>query len=303
MPAYIDWTGHGGGAVAPPAVFTGVLSCAFSFKIKRSSTQALVDKLLTPGGGGKVGYRLIGSDAIVSFMNVDRCGSVGQTSWTKGRECAIWLPLLEIRGGLPWRLVLWAPYVFIDYSLGLIAGREVWGWPKSIGRITLSGDPVATDYVCSTMIFRDTDNGSEGLEEPLLTIIGAPPPRVAVGGLGKAGAVAALTEALGFDLDIAGFAFPPDLPVVTLKQFPDSEHPDQACYQAIVNSPCRLTQFYGGGGLAGGELQIANCGSYRIAEALLGEPPKTTGYTAVPIAWGGWFNFDFQALPGSVVAP
>lgn len=305
MANYIDWTGHGAMAVAPPALFTGARAAAFAFRYDRDAARGLVDQLLTPAGGGNVTYRPLGGHAMVSFMHIARCSSPKRNGWASGRECAVWLPLLEVRSGAPPRPVIWAPYVCIDYAIGLATGREVWGWPKTYGRMLAPGEAGQPDYVCSTMIFRDTDRDDEGREEPLLTIMGAGAP-VARPDLDESTAIRVLTELLlGGDLmagELGGFG--PTVPAIALKQFPDSARPTVACYQAIVNSPCRVTAFRAAGGFEGEPaLLIANCKSHRIAADLLGKPVATSGHTAVPIVWSAWFEFDFEALAGSVIAP
>jgi hypothetical protein len=303
LPPYIDWTGHGAMAVAPPAVFTGALAAAFAFKIDRDAARHLVDTLLTPGGGGRVHYRPIGGRALVSFMRIARCGSPNHKSWSPGRECAVWLPLLETRAGHLPRLVLWAPFVCIDYAIGMVTGREVWGWPKTYGRIAMAGDPDQTDYACSTMIFRDTDLDAEGREETLLKVAGVTPSTAAVWTRAEE-VEGGWAAALALDQEFSGLPFGPTLSAIALKQFPDSARPHLACYQAIVNSPCQVTRMRGGGGLGGhAVLRIANCKSHRLAADLLGVPLSTAGVTEIPIEWGAWFDFDFEALAGDVIAP
>ncbi|MDR6624315.1 acetoacetate decarboxylase family protein [Caulobacter segnis] len=293
-------------AIAPPAVFTGAHAAAFAFHHDGDAVQALVDKLLTPGGGGLVRYKPLGGLAVVSFMRIARCASPRRNGWAPGRECAVWLPLLEFRQGRPLpRPVLWAPYVFIDYSIGLVTGREVWGWPKAHGTILAPGEAGQSDFSCATMIFRDTDRDDEGRVERLLTVVNT---GSVVADPNLNGDIAAsrfsdlLLRGEPRAAEVGGFGAV--VPAIALKQFPDSNRPSEACFQAIVNSPCRMTAFHRGGSFGGDPtLLIANCKSHGIAVDILAAPVAVSGHTTVGIAWSAWFEFDFEALPASAVAP
>src|SRR5205814_318935 len=90
-------------------------------------------------------------------MDIARCTSgVDVVGWLPGRECAIWVPLIESHPNNPWRtrLVFWAPYIFISYTIGLVTGREVWGWPKVLADISVaSDDPAYPHFGCATTYF------------------------------------------------------------------------------------------------------------------------------------------------------
>jgi hypothetical protein len=306
MTDFIDWSGHGTPASAPPSAFSGVASHAFAFTIVNAAAQATVDKLLTPAAQGKVSYKVVGDTAFVAFVDMARVQPlVNPTGWVAGREVQVWLPMWETpAGGGLGRPVLWCPYVWIDYGIGLIAGREVWGWAKELGQIGAAADnpgaPAA--FRCDTMIFRDFDPDTQGKIETLIRVASPDPlpaPSPILQGIETViGAVLGkLFEGL---TGVAG----PSLPVICLKQFRDSATPAKACFQAIVNSPCELTGFTGGGFLPGGfSLEIANCESHQILPDLLGAPLQTSGTTTLPVNWGVWSNFSFVAQPGSVVAP
>ena len=140
---FISWIGHGAIDVAPPGVFTDATSAAFVIDASSTAMQALTDKLLNPAGGGKVGYKVAAGLAMFSFIDVAKCESGTDTvGWLPGRECAIWVPLFEMHEGNPLknRLVLWSPYIFINYAMGMVIGRETWGWAKVLGDITVASD-------------------------------------------------------------------------------------------------------------------------------------------------------------------
>ena len=309
-PRFISWTGHGAAASAPPAEFTGAHAYVFAFDADRVAIQALVDSLLNPATSGKLRYSAISSTAILSFVDVDRCRSLTEDiGWTSGRECGIWTPLWEhpADGGLG-RLVMWAPYVFINYSLGLITGREVWGWPKFGATLGMSRDQPEqpANYTCRTMIFRDFGHDVMGKEETLIEVRGphpSPVPHTPWGEISHG--LVSIAEHLSeeaLDAALRAHLIEPVLPIVALKQFRDSADPEFACYQAIVNSPCRLTRFHAGGLLEGPfELEFAQCRSHPILADMAGEPIATNGSIRRTARWSAWLNFDFIADPGPPV--
>jgi hypothetical protein len=203
--------------------------------------------------------------------------------------------------------VFWTPYVFIDYSIGMATGREVWGWPKVGATIRMPWDDGQGPFCeCTTLIFREFDPQREGKIEPLLSVVSAAAANPGPSQWNSPGdAVQALAGGLAGELAEAALALGlmPAVPVVQLKQFPDSANPSQACYQALVNSPCQLTAFTGGGVLNGDyTIQVANCASHQIIGDLLGGPPAGgVGTTNLQVTQAAWAAFDFEALLGDTV--
>jgi hypothetical protein len=265
--------------------------------------QSVADALLNPAGGGAVRYEAIAPVALFSFVDVEKCTSaVDNIGWLPGRECAIWIPLLERETDNPFhlRLVLWAPYIFIDYAIGMITGREVWGWPKVTASITV--DP---EFVCSTTFFRTFDPAMRGETGQLYRILRHPQGQEP-GSSWRDGATAAAAIIGGALGEIGArlintLQLQPIVPSVCLKQFRDSAAPEGACYRAIVNSPVRITQFHAGGVLTDRfEIEITTCRSHQIVHDLLGQQPNSDT-TRLPVHWASWVSVDFQALSGSVI--
>lgn len=309
LPPFISWIGHGAASLAPPAVFTGARSYAFGFRADAGAMQKLVDSLLNPVGAGRVSYRVLAGFSMISFMTIEHCTSqVDAIGWQPGRECALWVPLLESnheRGTM--RIVFWTPYIFIDYTIGLLTGREVWGWPKVGAQIAVPGDGPGRgeDFVCTTTVFDTLSANTQARMAALLTVSGpSPAPAVSHWTSGRD----AVREIFGSMLADAGrdlvdaLIGGPVIPTVQMKQFRDSLDPARACFQAIVDSPAQLTGFSGGGLLRASDyrLQVATCESHRIVQDLLGTPPNP-GQTTLPIEFAAWVAMDFQALPGAVV--
>lgn len=310
-PRFVSFIGHGAASLAPPGVFTGATSYAFGFRASKPAMQSLVDSMLNPVGGTSVRYDVAVGAAMATFMGIERCTSgTDEIGWEPGRECALWVPLIEteLATGRQ-RVVLWTPYIVIDYTIGLLTGREVWGWPKVGGHITLPGDDPSgpATWGCSTTLLDTLAPGTRARVGPLLTVTGkAPltddPSRWSIGREVAEIFVDELLDGIATELShelLDG----PILPTVQLKQFRDSLDPTRACYQAIVDSPAQISGFAGGWPLEwwSYEFAITTCESHQIVRDLLGREPDA-GSTVVPLIFGAWVSFDLTALPGRVVA-
>jgi hypothetical protein len=304
-PAFIPWLGHGAAALAPPGVFTGAKANMFVFDADTAAMQALADTLLNPAGGGVVRYDALAPFGVVSFMDIARCTSgTDVVGWLPGRETAFWVPLLE-RHADPThdRVVMWAPYIFISYAIGMVVGREIWGWPKVIADITVPGDNPATPWFdCATTYFPTLSADTEGVTGSLFRVI-PPSPDMAPVSVWRTGedAFQALVSELLSDLAkalIDKLGLNPQLPSVALKQFRQPGAAQTACYQAICDSPIEITAFSDGGPWTGAfSLQITTCESHQIVADFLGRAPDP-GVTTLPVVYAAWFDLDFQALTG-----
>jgi hypothetical protein len=304
---FISWLGHGAADLAPPGVFKGANANMFAIDADASAMQALADKLLNPAGGGEVVYKADLPMAMVSFMDIASCSSATDVvGWLPGRECALWAPLIETHPGNPARdrLVFWAPYIFINYTIGLVVGRQTWGWPKVFAHITVPTDnPAAPVFDCATTYFPTLAQTTQGITGSLFRINGlsheAQPP--AAWRTGKQAFEALAAALLGglvkFLVDDLGER--PQLPSVALKQFRQPGAAQTACYQAICDSPIEITALREGGPLPDGlTLEITTCQSHPIVADFLGRAPNA-GSTSVPVLFGAWFNMDFLALSGA----
>ena len=303
---FISWIGHGAASLAPPGVFSGAKGWVFVVDADCEAIQTSVDALINPAGNGQVTYQAVLPVALFTFLDIQQCTSATDAfGWLPGRECAIWVPLVERRVGSLFgaRLVFWAPYIFIDYPIGMVTGRDVWGWPKVIARIGVPGDsPGNSEFFCTTTLFRTFNATTKG-EDAVLYRIGPIQPDSTTWAPWRTAAdagrslVANLFGGVTNDL-LQSLQCQPAIPCIALKQLRSAGDPTKACYQAIVESPIALTGFSGGGLLKGDySLEVTTCASHDIVRDLLGGAPNP-GSTTLPVRMGGWVSGDFTALPG-----
>lgn len=313
LPDYVSSRGHGEISFEIPARMTGATAYQFVLAAARAPLQRFVDAQLNRVSNGAVHYTAL-PFLFHYYMDVERVTSIPEViGYVPYREAGFMVPLLQKREGhlLP-ELKLWLPYILIDRDCGMVAGREVWGYPKAMGVMTMNPDPAqATHCAAETTIFRTLQPDTRGERATLFEtnrVTGGTHGNewgsfgAALGGLfGRAlGDVEqALAGVAGAAID--ALALHPQAPVINLKQFRDAADSRKACYQALVNGPVALDTWRGGGFLGGDyEVTITACESHAIVTDLgLGAPGADK--TVIPAKFGGWMKMDFSALQGDIV--
>ncbi|GMQ86256.1 MAG: hypothetical protein BMS9Abin07_1829 [Acidimicrobiia bacterium] len=307
LPTYVPRLGHGEVALMPPGVIERATVVMFAAGVDESSLQAYVDLVLTDRGGPT--YHVASPTILFCFLDSPRLTSSRQPIGFVGdHEVAVWVPLVE-RNGSELRFVVWMPYIWVDTDIAMATGREVWGFPKTIGAY----DPPSgkgAPHVLSTRIFRTFDPETEGEEAELIRIDPASEPGASVWkdfeeaarGIGRALGVEGTKKHFSFGddlrlaVDLVEIAVSRKIPVVNLKQFRDAVDGTKACYQAIIDSNLELTGFHGGGPLLGDHrVTITPCASHQLIEDLGLPGPSFTARA------GAWVTMDFLANPGTPV--
>jgi hypothetical protein len=320
LPHYVDQLGHGEICFPQPLQLKDVTAYAFSLAADPNALQALVDSQMNVVCRPDLEYRVVGSSTLLTLLHVRQATSLAQTIGNLGdHEAAFWIPLLEIRKGrlIP-RLVFWIPYLLIDVASGMVVGREIWGYRKSLGSIRLpSQDEQPARFTADTTMFKVFSATTWGEVGTLLEIR----KDQSLGRLDSAWS--SLKEAAqeirklwahhhgdlrswGDDgaiaVDLVEMIFDRIVRVVNLKQFRAAEDATRACYQAVVESPCHFDRLLGAGPLFGDyTLTVTTCASHRIVEDLGLGTVGTGGRTVVPVSFSFWIRWDFTTLNGKVL--
>jgi hypothetical protein len=316
LPDYISDRGHGEISYPVPLQINGVTAYGFVLKPERERLQRFVDSQLNAVSRGAVHYSAC-PFVIHVYLDAEHATSSAETiGWLSDHESMFWVPVLQKRRGrlLP-ELKFWIPYLFIDQQAGMVTGREVWGYRKSGAVIEMpEGPDSVSTFRVATTIFDRFDAGTHGREAALLRLVrkGAAVP-AGTGWTGFEGAVREIMRGLeGAGVGLAmlteqvlsAFIGSPDVHAINLKQFRDAVDSTKACYQALVDSPCRLDRWKGGGMLPGEfELEITACDSHQIAADLgLGAAPPGQPILVRP-QFAFWWRMDFSTQAGSIVWP
>jgi Acetoacetate decarboxylase (ADC) len=302
-----------------PYQFQGASLRSFLVEGDCDRMQSLCDAYLNEPANGRVKYFILSRFALVSVLYVKKLQSVDEPDKNMGCmdqvELSIWLLAVRIwrrRGRWLPRLVWFSPYLFLNNPLALVAGREVYGYPKAFARITPTEPdapgPIAVETLSTAAFGQDVHWTSNRLltiekvgENPAATprplqrlsdacefivtsMLRSEDNKVRVPGLDL---VFDLFEA--FDLT--------ENKLVFLKQFRDVKFPSKACYQAIVESTLDITAFHDGGLMLGDyALTLEQNDAYPIA----GDIGLKVGTQPVDLAV--FLNMDIRSPAGEVIA-
>jgi hypothetical protein len=241
----------------PPYRMSGVEGLAAVRAIPRGEAQGWVDETLNwrPPGTAVDGRFVALPLAFVVFLKIARMesldpGDAGRPALAES-ELSVVLPLVEVvPGRLPdfGSLAFYPVLLCLDSSPALISGREVFGFPKIGGAITIGPD--GAEARCEVSGGRDRrllaleraggvaaggDGGGPALAEMLHEALGGDDEETGRGPWGELG------EALGTWAAKALAAAAGAQDFVFLKQFRDIAEPRAACYRAVASAALRFT--------------------------------------------------------------
>lgn len=293
----------------------------YGFYLRANKTviqTRLVDPILNAPTGGAIHYRCLSDLVLVSFAKAAQCTSTlppaNQMGWMLENSWTLWVPLLVVKTELgievAQRLVFYPAYICVDNSWSLTAGREVYGFPKGYGPVTVPAagtDPAAFDV--STMVIPKYGPANGGQVMPLMEISRAAvlsggaelwqdleDAVAAVGHMLSGNGGQLIVPGFNFLLDLIGLARNEEVPGVFLKQFRDTADGTKACYQAIVEAGSFVDKFNGGGLLDGTyQAAIHNYDSHPLADDLGLAPGQH------PLEFPFWVNMDFTIGKGTEV--
>lgn len=278
----------------------------------------LVDPILNAPSGGEVVYRTFTDLVLMSFARAEHCTSTlppaSTMGWTVEFSWTLWVPLVVVKNELgievAQRVVFFPAYISVDNSWSLAAGREVYGFPKCYGPLTIPGaDDPKTAFSATTLVIptfgaespaqmlplievtqTSTGSGAQEIWQDLKDAIGA------VGHVLGGSGSRLIVPGFNLILDLLHLASNEEVPGVFLKQFRDAADGNKACFQAIVEAGSQVQKFHGGGLLDGTyAATLADFDSHPLAKDMgVGTGPQTLEFPF-------WVNFDFVINAGTNV--
>jgi hypothetical protein len=234
--------------------------------------------------------------------------------WMRETEISFWVPTVARAksGGLlvPDHVAFFVPYLFVDNPYALLAGREVYGFPKTLGQIQGVADYDAPAFTLDVWGFERFGPDEEGKVRRLLALRSTQPaddarPRAAAPwrswGEARRALIHLLLDDGGHDPDGTTTSLlhaldQAEIPLVFLKQFPAVTDSARACYQALVEAPARVVEFHAGHRLAGDyRLVLQDLASHPLARTLglSGSDPATDGLRPLA-AFNVWTDFTLD---------
>lgn len=325
---YIDRGGEQ--SYAPPTLSEQSLLYGFWVEGALSRLQGLCDRILNAPAKRcprnplfpPLDYRPATHFVMVSFGYNPALRSQApnqkNTGFVPEHEVIIWVLTMAGRqiGPFFWidHLAWFTPYVFVDSSYAMATGREVYGFPKEWGWVSMPDKPSQFDHLIVEADVFPTISPTVGVtRQPVITInrhngsnkIGDCPANVLRDWRTQGDCFNAITQELfkderaialpGFGLPLNGLfdLFTRSVPFVFLKQFRAASNGEDPCYQAIVEADAQLVKFRGGGLLDPSlDLHVTNFASHPIVSEL------GLGSTSPPIKVAFWTEFDFTIERG-----
>lgn len=294
----------------PPFACDSTQLYGFYVRGQREAIQTrLIDPALNAPRGGQTRYQAFTDYVMVTYSITARGTSIDPPDSQQGyvpEYCwTVWVPLLVVKSELgihvAERLVMYPAFITVDNPWSLVAGREVYGFPKNQGPLTIpaAGEDPAR-FAVQSLAFVHYDPKNEARIETLMrvdrqatTTIGEQvwddledAIRGLVGFLHHDGGVP--VPGFGLLVDLFNLARHREVPAVFLKQFRDAVDGTRACYQAVIEAGCQVTGFHGGGLLDGNYVLTASeLASMPLASALGLDP------AGVAAEFPFWANIDF----------
>lgn len=316
----------------PPFECSGVRLYVLVLEAHTDELRTLCDRWLNEPTRGQQRWRPASPHVLLTFVYMSRLVSDDPHDRALGGmtecECGVWVPIVDDRRD---RFAWTVPYIWVNSDAALAGGREVFGFPKRIGRIGVPHDdkiPDALDVSALTLkrfdpdgiakqhrVLRATPNTRAG--EPLdrhwtelphicrdlgrlvesehgPVTVGHDSTRREVASVRAGDTVGELSgPAVACLLGEQLMAM--HVPMVFLKQFRDATYPTKACYQAVVETVNRVTDFEGGGPLPVFTVKIEDLASVPFGREL-GMSPGTHETRA-----GFWVDFSFVVDRGELL--
>ncbi len=293
--------------IRPPYMAEDVSFYAFVLKADPAVLQKLVDDRLNIPSGGEVQFEAAGPFVVLAFNSLGKMYSLNPPDCDKGwfaeQECAVWVRVIDRQRQ---RAFWFHPYIFVNNSYAMALGREVYGFPKAFGWFQIPDLPneasvMSMETLALPSYSRETQAVRTELVRAERTSENDEPLRIfedaAEFGAELLGALAPHEGFLGkIDLIYSSLR---DLvqraePMVFLKQFPSSNMPGTACYQAIVEAQANATQLRGVSLLPGDwRITIADVASHPVVADL-----GLAGNIVQPVLQL-WIGFDMIVGLGS----
>ena len=292
-----------------PAQLDDVYMHMFCVPADKQKIQAWLDRTFSAPSGGAVSYEALGSKIFLGVAQLGHVSSLGQGGKDKGHttEIDVTFWILARKCGDGPLAMRWIPaYLFVDSGAVLVTGREVWGFPKQLGKFDFKpvGDDPASGQNFDTQGFVIEKYGPNATAQwkPIINV--RPKPKThekqtiwtKFEHLAEAAAVRLADDLMGMADHIKAAIAMGDMTMAFLKQFPDATEPRRACYQAIVEAEAKTTTMHGSG-LTNDkyEVEITSYASHPfLSELGLGEGWQDVGH-------GIWVHFDFTQNLGKEI--
>lgn len=289
LPLYIDRAGEM--ALRSPYVMESVRMSAFVLAAQRECLQNTLDRYLNAPARGAVRYVAAGPFVVLNAAFAGRAFSGDpqhrQLGYMPEIDVAFWIPALATQTGRAPRFVWFLPHVFVSTGAAAAAGREIYGFPKSVVDIDATHAKRGIERLSLTGEVLDRLHSETcGRRATILEVTRREPSR------GPAPDIFSVVPA-----NIVEMFSAKKMTLAFLKQFRDVEHTDRACYQAVIEADATVEKIRGYGPLPGAfDISWPDYASHPFAADL---GVARTGQSSIAAVWA---DFDFTMQSGREIA-
>jgi len=307
---YPQYISRGGDtAFAPPYSLNETKLYGFFLEGTLENLQTLCDKYLNIPGQDQFQYRPAANRVLMVFDTIAHINSTQPPGSDKGffseaGEVMFWV-LTEARKQEGSKFVVdhhawFIPYIFVDSTPAMVLGREVYGFPKELGKFQIPADTSHPQkFSLETLVLQPFSPQSETTWRTIINVEntqaekGDIPIKPWTDFSQVFEEISTLFEEVKVDKKCPTHL---EIPMVFLKQFRDVRDGDKACYQAIVEATATLEKLHHGFPYLRQkfEVTIENFDSHPIVTEL-GLKLKQTAQLAF------WLNFDFSFGNGTEI--
>jgi len=308
---YID---RGGELVyQPPFLAERVGFYGFILDADKNRLQEVCDRYLNSPLGAKQRFVPTGGFLLLACCDLPSLQSKTEPYRSRSsmaeREVAIWLLLVDtVKERLYWFL----PYIFVDNTYAMAMGRELYGFPKSMGTISFLPNPTEPDKIAlNTLVLKEYAPQSHGQVLRLVEVVKSADVFTGPSGVRRdfAEFINEIVKILDEDFHLLTDALllirlmaellQLKMPMVFLKQFRDVVNPVRAAYQSIVETTPFASHIYELRFLSSHyDVMIEKCDSHPICAelglALAGPLRSKLSF---------YLNFDFEIGTGVILTP
>lgn len=291
-----------------PVTAHGVVMHNFCVPASKAKMQAWLDQLFAEPTGGEVRYEALGDRlffAIAEIAELRAVGPEGAKGYTSEIDTALWIMARKV-GGKPTDLRFIPSWLFVDSGEALASGREVWGFPKQIGKFDFGPQTselgAARDFTVSAQVVETFGHDAKAQLAPIFE---ARPRQKSERKHGILGSLEAFAEHMAQRVvgELANIAAHVNtvlaggnVTMAFLKQFPHAPDPHLACYQGVVESEASVLKMRRSGITQDQyDVRITSYDSHPFAEALGVE----SGWQDAGEA--SWVEFDFEQKLGQQI--
>ncbi len=314
-PVSAPFVTHGGMSTLPgPIKLDDVTMWAFLLKADRAKMENYCRNIFTNPSGGAVTVEPVGSHVMMTIVDISHgiFPEAEYAGWSSERELTLWVPSVrtEEKNGerVATHFNMAIPYIILNNPTAVTIGREVFGYWKQYGWLTVPGDKgnakdQLTVDLFSTKVF-GKDNQSKRNRIMTLDPVKITPSNVLKGIKSFDQAAKALYKYLEPDIekwhigpglikDLLEDMFKAQIPQLFLKQFRDITDTEQACYQAITQAMAHVKKFE----------MLPHLVEYDMVIEPNDSSPMATDFGIVPsqAILGTKLEFDMLITPGTTL--